>query len=204
MKLCVPIFAWLRGRSAPNVFLGGIMKNSQLLIILLLVFSFHTSKANNTSSISNECKKFLPLIKKYNIENEINGFKCGEDVKNKKLFQIPGFNLVAAIKYDQYSSSAYYSGDKILDGVISYQDGPNESLEFKTKSISFSIIDTIKEENIRKIKYPQSLKCKSGQPKADAKIKIIFFNEIESDSCQAGSWVIDYEVISVGPYSCRK
>ena len=106
-----------------------------------------------------------------------------------------------------------------MEGFVSYPDGPNDTYAFDTKYGYFSFSGGMEEKDLAAIKYPikfvsyedekkylelNAPKCKSGEPKAKAKIKIRFFEDTKADSCQEGSWLRDYEIISVGKYSCMK
>ena len=184
---------------------------AKIMILVLPVISL-VANADNMFSISKECSKILRIAKKYKIDS-LEGYQCGKEIQNPKRFQLKGLKLLAAVEYDSYSSSAYYVGDNILDGVVSYPDGPNDNLAFETKNGYFNFGGGSDEKSLATIKYPlkynlngmvETPTCKSGELKADAKIKIKFVNDVKAESCQEGSWVYDYEVISVGKYSCRQ
>lgn len=184
---------------------------SKTIILVLPVISL-VANADSMFSISKECSKLLPIAKKYNIDS-LEGYQCGKEIQNPKRFQLKGLKLIAATEYDNYSSSAYYIGNQIFDGVVSYPDGPNDNLAFETKNGYFNFGNGSDEKDLATIKYPLKYKangevdtptCTSGELKANARIKIKFVNDVKAESCQEGSWVYDYEVINVGKYSCRQ
>ena len=164
-----------------------------------------------------ECQKYQALEKKYKVSLE--GLQCGKEIKNKKRFVIKGFKLIAASEYDDYSSIAFYDGDKIIEGLVYYPDGPNDNYAFDSEYGYFSFGGGMEAKDLASIKYPfkyehfegegqhvvlHERECKTGELKAKAKFRIKFFQDTKAESCQEGTWLYDYQIISVGKYSCMK
>ncbi len=176
---------------------------SKAILLLPSIISL-SANADSELTLSKECKKAAPFVKKYEHLN-LKGYQCGNEIQDLKRFKLSGLKLLAALAPDEYTSSAYYTSNKIFDGVISYPEGPNDTYAFDTKNGHFSFGGGSNEKSLATIKYPSKLAkaCKSGELKANAKMRIKFVHDVKADNCQEGSWVYDYEIISVGKYSCR-
>ena len=192
--------------------LGEKMNYLSKIIILVLSMISLSANADSDFSTSKECEKVAHIVKKYE-HLSLEGYQCGKDIKNLKRFKLNGLKLFAAFAYDDYGSSAYYTGDKVFDGVISYPDGPNDTFAFQTKNGYFSFGGGGDVNNLKSINYPAKYNddgtyelstCKSGEMKGKAKMRIKFVHDVKAESCQEGSWLYDYEIISVGKYSCRQ
>ena len=188
-----------------------IHRNSQLR--LLLVFSIAIF---GSTVFADECAKLRPMAKKYLPDSQdLFGFQCGKDIDKKLIRQtkIGGFNLIAIQPeyVTKSSGTVVYKGNRVFIGSISYTDQINDGFFFSTrvdnkKYFNFSVGAGFIKEDRAKLKYPENNTCKEGEELfANAKLKVRLFAETISDgSCQGGTYPLDYDIISIGKYACKK
>ena len=188
-----------------------IYRSSPLRLFLVFSIAIFCSAV-----FADECAKLKTMAKKHLPDSQdLFGFQCGKDIDKKLIRQIKigGFDLIAIQPeyVTKSSGTVVYKGNRIFVGTISYTDQINDGFLFRTRvdnnrDFAFSVGAAFIKEDRIKLKYPENNTCKEGYELfAKASVRVSLFSDTISDgSCQGGTYPLEYDIVSIGKYVCKK